>query len=293
VSQAATVLAAIAGALAAPALVGLGGSACAAAAAGLAPLASRGRASLERVLGPLRLAGSEGVIPSDRERLRLQVLAALGGVVLGTAIAGVRSGIALAAASAWLASRSLVWRRGRYRSRLDSGVSSAALALSDTLDAGHSVRGALAAAGEGLEGPIGLELRALARELEIGMETDSALERLRVRSRSRRVDLIVAAIRIQRRSGGGLASLLRETAATIEEHDRLEAEARAASSQARFTSLIVLVLPLFGLLLAEFASPGMLGRMTGSAVGIWLVGAALFLQVGGVLLIRRLSRVDD
>jgi tight adherence protein B len=206
---------------------------------------------------------------------------------------GARAGIVLAAAAAFVASRSLVWRRTRFRRRLDAGTSGAALALADALEAGHSVRGALTVAGQGLEGPIALEFRALARELQIGGETDSALERLRMRARSRRIDLIVAAVRIQRRSGGGLATLLRGVATTIEEHERLEAEARAASAQARFTSLIVLILPMLGLVLGEFASPGMLGRMTDSAAGIWLLGTALVLQLSGLLLVRRLSRVRD
>ena len=125
----------------------------------------------------------------------------------------------------------------------------------------------------------------------MGAKTDVALEHRRRRSRSRRVDLIVAAVRIQRRSGGNLAALLRHIAGAIEEQDRLEGEARASSAQARFTAVVVLLLPLAGLLLGELASPGMVGRITGSVVGVWLLGGALLLQLVGVLVIRRLGRV--
>jgi tight adherence protein B len=110
--------------------------------------------------------------------------------------------------------------------------------------------------------------------------------------RSRRIDLIVGAIRIQRRSGGSLATLLRGVAAAIEEQERLESEARAASAQARFTSVIVVSLPFGGVLLGELASPGIVGRMAGSVAGIWLCGSALLLQLAGIALIRRLSRVE-
>ena len=75
-------------------------------------------------------------------------------------------------------------------------------------------------------------------------------------------------------------------------HEQLGADARAASAQARFTSLIVLLLPGLGLLLGELSSPGLIGRMVGSPIGIWLFGSALGLQLGGLLLIRRLSRVQ-
>jgi tight adherence protein B len=255
--------------------------------------ATRGISHLvERVLRPLRRAGAEGVRPADRDRLRLQAAASLAGFVAGAGVAGPLAGIAVAGAAGWLATRSLAWRRARYRARVDAGAAVAAMALADALAGGQSVRGALTAAGRGLVGPIGLELRRVGRELEFGGETDRALERLRDRARSRRVDLIVAAIRIQRRSGGSLASLLRGIAAAIEEQERLEDESRAASAQARFTSVIVVLLPLGGLLLGEAAAPGIVGRMTGSVAGAWLLASALLLQIAGIALIRRLSRVE-
>jgi tight adherence protein B len=285
-------LAAAAGALAAPAFVILGRSSTGSASGRAILLARRMSASWERILRPLRRAGAEGVLPGDRERLRLQAAASLTGFVVGAGLADPLAGIALAGAAAWLATRSLAWRRARYRARVDAGAAVAALALADALAGGHSVRGALTVASRGLIGPIGLELRRVGRELELGGETERVLERFRRRAGSRRVDLIVAAIRIQRRSGGGLATLLRGIAAAIEEQERLEDESRAASAQARFTSVIVVFLPLGGLLLGELAAPGVVGRMTGSVVGVWLLGSALLLQSIGVVLIRRLSRVE-
>jgi tight adherence protein B len=104
------------------------------------------------------------------------------------------------------------------------------------------------------------------------------------------VGLIVAAVRIQRRSGGSLATLLRGIATTFTDQDRLDAEARAATAQARFTSMVVLLLPVAGILLAELASHGIVSRMIGSAAGVWLLVAAAVLQLSGVLLIHRLTR---
>jgi tight adherence protein B len=148
----------------------------------------------------------------------------------------------------------------------------------------------LAICGKGLGGPIGKELRSVGHELELGAETETTLERLRTSTRSRRVDLIVAAVRIQRRSGGSLARLLRGIAETLEDQDRLDAEVRAATAQARFTSVVVLLLPLVGLLLAELAAPGIVGDMMSSTAGASLLGAAAMLQLSGLLLIARLTR---
>ncbi len=277
----ATAVAAAGAALAVPALAILGESARA-----LVP------GYLERALRPLRLAGEQGLAPSDRERMRLQLLTGVAGFVLGLYIWGVLGALVLGPSSAWLGSRALVWRRERFRRAVDRGAANAAVALADALSAGRSVRGAIGIVAPDVPGAAGVQLRASARELELGATTEAALERMRAACRSRRIDLICAAIRIQRRSGGALALLLREIARTIEGQDRLLDEARTATAQARFTSWVVLALPLLGVLLGELVAPGLVGAIAGSPAGRWLLAAALGLQVCGALLVVRLSRVQ-
>jgi tight adherence protein B len=253
---------------------------------------ARATAALEGALRPFRLAGERGLLPSDRERLRLQLLAAAAGFSAGLFIWGAKAGAVAALAAAWVGSRVLVWRRDRYRAAVDAEASTFALALADTLAVGHSVRGALVACAGGVKGAIGGELATVARALEVGGSTDSALASLRERCRSRRIDLICAGIAIQRRSGGALATLLRRVARTINEQDRLADEARAASAQARTTSRIVALLPFAGLVLGELGAPGLLGRIAGSGTGRALLVAAVALQVAGTLIVMRLSRLD-
>jgi tight adherence protein B len=287
-----TLLAAAAGALGAPSLARVAALGSASVRAGTRRVARRLPGIAETLLGPVRRLAAEGIIPSDRERLRLQAAAGSAGFILALSLAGFFTAVVVAALSGWLASRWLVRRRDRYARRLDAGAAAAALALADALGGGHSLRGAIKAAAHGLGGPIGVELRRVAGELEVGGQTDTTLERFRRRARSRRIDLIVAGVSVQRRAGGNLVELLRRIVTAIEDQDRVEEEARAASAQARFTSLVVLLLPACGLLLGELASPGMARRMLDSPAGAWLCGIALLLQGGGMLLIRRLGRVE-
>ena len=147
------------------------------------------------------------------------------------------------------------------------------------------------AARGGVPGAAGRELRRLAGELALGSRTDDALEALRVRVGSERIDTLVAACLLQRRAGGDLARLLRECARAFEDQARLLDEARAATAQARFTGVVVVLLPLGGALLSELASPGYLRGLAGSFLTLWLGGLALVLQVVAAVLIRRLARV--
>jgi tight adherence protein B len=235
--------------------------------------------------------GREGRDPGAVERRRLLLAGALVAFLTGVALAGVLPGLALAAGGPWLVSRALRARRERYRRAVDGGAAQIAVAIADAIGGGHSLRGALEEAAGSVDGAAGHELRRAAAELAAGATTEAALESMRVRVRSPRVDAIVAACLLQHRAGGDLAHLLRHSARAMEEQARLEAEVRAATAQARFTGLLVALLPLGGALLAELASPGWFAGLWRSFLTAWLVGIALFLQVVAAVAMRRLGRV--
>jgi tight adherence protein B len=244
----------------------------------------------ETVAAPLR-AGRDGREPGLVERRRLVAVAVAAGLAGGWFVAGPLLALAAAAATPVAAVRVLRASRMRYRRAVDAGAAAIATALADALTGGHSVRGAIGEAAGGLGGAAGAELRRTAGELALGAGTEEALEAMRARVRSHGIDTIVAACLLQRNAGGDLARLLRDSARALEDHARLQHDARAATAQARFTGLIVVLLPLGGALLAELASPGYLAGLSGSFLTAWLGGVALVMQAVAAVLIRRLGRV--
>ena len=280
----------------------------AAAAAGCGVLAAwNGLAAVEgsrllgaavRTLAPLRALGrARPATPPERRRLGALLAVCLLGC--GGVLAGPIPGLALATAGPWAAAALARSRRRRHRAELGAGAPAVARALADALAGGHSIRGAIAAAagGAGVPGPAGAELRAATAALALGERTDAVLERLRERTTGapgaagRGFELVVAAILLQHRAGGDLARLLRDAATAIEEALRLERDARAATAQARFTGLLVAVLPLAAAGLAELASPGYLASLLRSPISAWLAGCAAALSLGGLLLVARLARI--
>jgi tight adherence protein B len=235
--------------------------------------------------------GREGRDPGVVERRRLLLVGAALALGAGWLVAGPVAGLALAAGGPWAVSRLLRARRERYRRAVDAELPALALAIADSLAGGHSLRGALGEATRSLSGAAGHELRRTNAELAAGAPTDVALEAMQARVRSSRLDTVVAACLLQRRAGGDLARLLRQTARAMEEEARLTGELRAATAQARFTGVLVVLLPLGGALLAELASPGWFAGLWSSFLTGWLVGIALFLQLLAAALIRRLGRV--
>jgi tight adherence protein B len=247
------------------------------------------RAALE----PLRRAGREGYLPSTRERRRLAALGTLAVITVGWFFAGPRLAVPVAVAGPGLAAWAISSRRRRYRGAVERALPDVAVAVADSLSAGRSLRASLPAAVASLDGPAAVEMARLGAELELGAPTVEAIGAWRRRMRSRRVDAFAAALLSQRLAGGDLAALLRRFAAGAAERDRAAEDARSATSQARFTGLLVVAMPTGGALFAELLQPGFLAKVLGAPPSAALLALAAGLQLAGFVAIRRLARVAE
>jgi tight adherence protein B len=245
-----------------------------------------------RVLSPLGAARRDGRLPTSADRRRLAAVGCATLLAAGWLVAGPWAGVLAAAGAPWLANRVLAARRRAWRAELAAGAPALARALADALAAGHAIRGALAAAAQagGPGGATGRELRDAARALDLGERTETVLERMRVRAADPGWDTLLAAILLQRHAGGDLAGLLRDLAGTLEERARLEADARGATAQARFTAWVVVLLPVVAAALAQAADPGFLPALAAAPLSAALAVVAVGLGLVAVLAIRRIAR---
>jgi tight adherence protein B len=261
-------------------------------------LAAVEQAALARVvarwLEPLGALRREGRAPTVPERRRLALVGAGALLAGGWLVAGPLAGAACAAGGPLGVGRVVRARRERWRAELVRAAPGAARALADALAGGHAVRGALVVVAEGgVPGAAGAELRAAARALALGARTEDVLERLRGRAGAPAWDTIVAAILLQRDAGGDLAGLLRSIASGLEEAARVEADARSATAQARFTAWLVALLPVGAAALAELADPGYVVTLLRAPLAPWLLGAAAVCQLAACALINRIARVGE
>jgi tight adherence protein B len=245
---------------------------------------------LSAAVEPLARAGREGYAPSADEQRRLALLGSAAIFAAAVLVAGpgplVAFAIAGPAAAAWAVSR----RRRRYRRAVERHLPEVATAIADAISAGHSVRGALGSAVSSLQGPPAAELARATAELELGASTAEVLAALRHRLRSPRVNAFTAALASQQVAGGDLAGLLRRFADAATDQDRATEDARAATTQARFTGLLVVALPVGAALFAELLEPGFAAGVISDPVGVTMLALAVALQALGFGAIRRLGR---
>jgi tight adherence protein B len=244
-----------------------------------------------RLLAPLVCARRAGVTPSVREQRRLAGVAVLALLAAGWLLAGPLVGCVTALGGPWALRVHLRARRGRWRAEVERAAPAVARAVADALAAGHAISRALTEAAHSVDGAAARELRSLAAALAVGQPLDEALGALQARVASRAYDTLATALLLQRDAGGDLVGLLRELARAQEAAARGADDARAATAQARFTGVVVGVLPAAAAALAELASPGALAAIARDPLALWLAAFAGFLQLLGLLAIRRLSGV--
>jgi tight adherence protein B len=245
---------------------------------------------LRASIAPLRRASREGYAPSADEQRRLALLGSCAIAATALLIAGPGPLAVAGAAGPWCVGALVAGRRERYRRAVERSVPDIAAAIADAISGGHSVRGALAAAAGSLEGPSSAELARVAADLELGASTSEALTAMRARLRSDRIDSLATALLSQQVAGGDVAALMRRLATAAADRDRVADEARAATTQARFTGLLVVALPAGAALFAELLQPGFVSQVLSEPASAAMLVAAGGLQVLGFALIRRLGR---
>lgn len=248
--------------------------------------------AIAEALAPARAAGSDGRDASAPDRRRLTTLAIAVAAALGWSSLGPAAAVALAALGPFAAVVVIRLRQRRWRSQVNRDAAAASRAIADLLSSGHSLSGSIAGAAR--EGAVAPQTRAMLDEaaaaIAVGLSPDDALEHLRVRCKEGPWESIVAAIQMQRQSGGDLAGLLRELSADLDTTARAQREARAASAQARLTARIVLAMPIVGAVIFGVAAPTALGQLLSEPLPRALLLLAVLLQVVAVVAVRRVAR---
>ncbi len=272
-------------------IAGAGGAALALAAAELLSGVPAVRRYLGSAAAAFQRTKREGSFPSVLERRRLGVITGAVLALLTLTIAGFGPAVAVALLGPWVAGRLISRGARRYREGLEDAVPDLARGLAAALGSGGSLRRALADLAPTLKGPAAIELGRVCADVELGVSPRQALAALAARSGSEEVRELIAALTSQERSGGDLVALLRRLGDAAEGRQRVRAEARSATAQARLTGGMVVAMPVAAGLLIELVQPGFIGRLLGDPLAAVLVAASLLLQVLAWFVIQRLGGV--
>ena len=182
-------------------------------------------------------------------------------------------------------------RRQRFN-KFEQGLPESLDLIVSALRAGHSLVSAMGLVANEAPDPIGGEFRICYDEQNYGLELRSAMENLVVRIPLQDLRIVVAAILIQKESGGNLAEVLDKVAYVIRERFRLKRQVRTHTAQGRLTGWILSLLPLILGIALYLVSPDTISLLWKRPVGVKLLYAATIMTVIGGLIIRKIVNME-
>ena len=163
--------------------------------------------------------------------------------------------------------------------------------IKSSLEAGHSLlRGLQVVVGE-FEDPIATEFRSVIEQTRLGFPLPRAMEEMLKRVPDDDLRLLIVAVRVQSEVGSSLAVIIERLAEIVRIRQRLGAQVRALTAQARMSGWVVAALPI--ILLAAFSviQPSYTHTLFYEPGGQRLLKIAATLDVLAFLSIRKLLKV--
>jgi len=157
-----------------------------------------------------------------------------------------------------------------------------------SLGAGHPVPVAMALVGREMPDPIGSEFGIASDEISYGASISQTVQRLADRVGHEDFDLFSAMIRLQERTGGNLAELLRKSAGTIRDRQKMRLKIKAASAEGRMSAMILNIAPIALFFLINLAAPDFYGDIKGHKITTYATYGIICWMVIGNLVMKKM-----
>jgi tight adherence protein B len=160
--------------------------------------------------------------------------------------------------------------------------------MSRALSAGHAFSEALHMVSAEMPEPIAGEFRKAYEEQNLGLSLKLALENLTHRMPVLDLRMCVTAVMIQRETGGNLAEILEKVSYTIRERFRIMGDLKTLTTSSRMSAWLLCGLPIFVTIMITIMNPEYMAILWKDQRGHYLIAAAMFLQITGMLIVRRI-----
>jgi len=233
------------------------------------------------------------ILMKPEEFIAFQAIASLAGLLVGMMGVGFKLPVVFTALAGLAIPSFLV--RSRIKKRLktvNSQLGDTIAILSNALKAGHSFFQAVDSVSRETTGPISEEFIKLQKEINFGVNTETALENMVNRVGSDDLELMVTAVLIQRQIGGNLAEILDNISSTIRQRVKMKGEIRALTAQGRLSGYIIAGLPLLLGGMMAVISPDQIKLLFSEPLGWVMIGAAIVSETIGIIVVGKIVNVE-
>jgi tight adherence protein B len=186
-----------------------------------------------------------------------------------------------------------VWMKRRARlKRFEELFPETLEFIGRSMRAGHAFSASLEMIHREFQEPVAGEFRRTFEEHNLGLPVEVALQKLAKRVPSLDVHFFVSAVLLQKRTGGNLAEILDKLAYVIRERFKLRGRIRAVSAHGRMTATALSCIPIAVGVLMFYTNPDYVTFFFTDDVGNMMMGAAIFLQLVGYLIMKKIVNIE-
>jgi tight adherence protein B len=182
--------------------------------------------------------------------------------------------------------RNRAQRRARFAAQLPDAIE----VIVRSLKAGHPLTTAIGMVARDLPAPIGDEFAACSQEMTYGLDLQSAVRSMADRVGAPEASVLASAVAIQQRSGGNLGEVLTRLSKLLRDRAKLQAKAKALSSEGRYSGMFLSAMPFIMFGLVTVFNPDYYGQVrNNSIVTPILVGTFVWMVIGSFVINRMVN----
>jgi tight adherence protein B len=211
------------------------------------------------------------------------IVAGLVGLLIGGPVLAVVAALTVCLVVRMYVSRTTAKRQAAFADQLPDVLQ----LVTTALRSGYGLTQALDSVAEDAEEPARSEFAHVLVESRLGRDLSDAMRALARRMNSEDLEWVVAAIDINRDTGGNLSEILNQVGTTIRERQHMARQVRTLTAEGRLSARILTVLPLLMALWQWRVNPDNFALLTHGGGLVALIICAL-LMVAGTIWIRKI-----
>jgi len=188
-----------------------------------------------------------------------------------------------------------VWlgrRRDKRQAAFADQLTDVLQLIAGSLRAGYSLNQGIDSVSRDADEPAATEFRRILIEHRLGRDLNEAMANCAERMDNEDFSWVVQAIGIHREVGGDLARVLDNIVSTIRDRATVHRQVRTLSAEGRMSARVLTSLPILVMVSLQFTSPDYLSPMLSEPLGLVLLGVAALLIMVGLLVIRRMTKIQ-
>ncbi|MBU5637874.1 type II secretion system F family protein [Geomonas sp. Red69] len=164
--------------------------------------------------------------------------------------------------------------------------------IARSLRAGQSLTTAIQLVGEEVPEPTGTLFRIAYEQQQLGLRLVDALATMNQRIESMDLRFFTTVVAINSDIGGNLSELLDKLAVTIKERLKIRRQVRVYTAQGRLSGYVLGALPLVAFVSFTLLSPEYEKELLKEPLGLYILAFATLLQLVGLVIIRKIIRIQ-